>query len=41
MANLEGAKAYEQLKIELAEKYRNDRSGYRIAKDDFIIELWI
>ncbi|MCX2743299.1 GrpB family protein [Mangrovivirga sp. M17] len=32
------AKAYEQLKIELAEKYRNDRSGYRIAKDDFIKE---
>ncbi len=32
------AKAYEKLKIQLAEKFRNDRSGYRIAKSSFISE---
>ncbi|WP_143960148.1 GrpB family protein [Litoribacter populi] len=32
------AKEYEQLKTELAAKYKNDRVGYRVAKDDFIAE---
>ncbi|WP_296623131.1 GrpB family protein [Marivirga sp.] len=30
------AKQYEELKTELAIKYKNDRVGYRVAKDDFI-----
>lgn len=32
------AQEYEQLKLELALKFRNDRSGYRIAKGEFIAE---
>lgn len=32
----EDAKAYEQIKIDLAKKYRNDRLGYTNAKCDFI-----
>lgn len=38
IANPERAKAYDQLKLKLASRYRNDRSGYRIAKSDFINE---
>ena len=35
-ANPARAKAYEELKKDLARTYQNDRSGYRIAKSDFI-----
>lgn len=38
LENEERAGAYERLKIELATTYKNDRVGYRIAKDDFIEE---
>ncbi len=37
-ANTQRAKAYEQLKRTLAITYKNDRTGYRIAKNDFIEE---
>ena len=36
--NSKRAKEYEQLKTALAIKYKNDRVGYRVAKDDFIAE---
>ena len=36
--NPERAKLYEKLKLRLTVEYRNDRSGYRIAKSDFINE---
>ena len=36
--NTKRAKEYEQLKIDLATKYRNDRVGYRVAKDNFVSE---
>ncbi len=32
------AKAYEELKIELASKYRNDRGEYLLSKTNFINE---
>ncbi len=35
-ANPKRALEYEQLKLELALTFKNDRSGYRIAKGDFI-----
>lgn len=38
IANPERARQYEKLKIDLASRYKNDRVGYRIAKDDFIAE---
>lgn len=38
MANPKRAAAYEQLKTELAAKYKNDRVGYRVAKGNFITE---
>lgn len=38
ITNSERAKEYEKLKIELAIKLKNDRSGYRIAKAEFIAE---
>ncbi|RZK13404.1 MAG: GrpB family protein [Flavobacterium sp.] len=31
------AKAYEDLKLKLAEKYKYDRVGYRVAKTEFVI----
>ncbi len=37
-ANPERAKEYEKLKTQLEQEYKNDRSGYRIAKTDFITE---
>jgi len=36
ISNPERAKAYENLKVNLASEFKNDRSGYRIAKTDFI-----
>jgi len=36
ISNPERAKEYETLKIELASKFKNDRSAYRIAKTEFI-----
>lgn len=39
-AHPEWAKQYEQLKLELATNYKNDRSGYRIAKSEFIQETY-
>ncbi len=38
IANPERTRAYEDLKRELAIKFKNDRVGYRIAKDQFIAE---
>ncbi|MEQ8239205.1 MAG: GrpB family protein [Cyclobacteriaceae bacterium] len=38
IAHSKRAKEYEQLKTELASKYKHDRVGYRVAKDDFIAE---
>ena len=38
ISNPERAKAYEELKLKLASEYKNDRSGYRIAKSEFINE---
>lgn len=38
IANVERAKQYERLKIELASKYRNDRGAYVLGKTDFINE---
>ena len=38
IANPDRAREYEQLKCELAVKYKNDRVGYRLAKNDFIVE---
>ena len=38
LSNSNRAKEYEQLKMELATKYKNDRIAYRIAKDEFIAE---
>lgn len=35
----EKAMAYEELKLELAENFRNDRVGYRMAKSEFINEI--
>ncbi|GAA0728325.1 hypothetical protein GCM10009430_37380 [Aquimarina litoralis] len=37
-ANPERAKAYENLKIELAAKYKNDRGSYVLGKTDFVNE---
>ncbi|MEM6721158.1 MAG: GrpB family protein [Bacteroidota bacterium] len=34
----ERAKQYERLKVNLSREFKNDRSGYRIAKTDFIKE---
>lgn len=34
----ERAREYEQLKLKLAIKHKNDRVGYRMAKDNFIAE---
>ncbi|RKQ51695.1 GrpB-like predicted nucleotidyltransferase (UPF0157 family) [Roseivirga pacifica] len=34
--NPKQAKAYEKLKVELAEKFRNDRGAYVLGKTDFI-----
>lgn len=36
--NPKRAKAYESLKLELAEKYRNDRGAYVLGKTEFIKE---
>ncbi len=36
--NSKRAKEYENLKINLSSKFKNDRSGYRIAKTNFIKE---
>ena len=38
IADPERAKEYENLKVQLASKFKNDRSGYRIAKGEFITE---
>lgn len=38
LAKPERAKAYERLKIRLASQFKNDRSGYRMAKTEFITE---
>lgn len=38
LANPARAKQYEELKLSLLEEYRNDRSGYRIAKTQFITD---
>lgn len=38
-ANSVLAKAYETIKNESAEKFRNDRGGYRNSKSDFILEV--
>lgn len=38
IANPARAKEYEALKIQLASKYKYDRSGYRLAKTEFITE---
>nr|WP_239000272.1 GrpB family protein [Hyunsoonleella ulvae] len=37
-ANKKRAKAYEDLKIELASKFKNDRGSYVIGKTDFVKE---
>jgi len=37
-ANPNRAAEYEQLKTELSAKYKNDRVGYRVAKNNFITE---
>ncbi|MEH0154444.1 GrpB family protein [Limibacter armeniacum] len=37
-AHTKRAKEYEQLKLDLASKFRNDRVGYRMAKDGFVEE---
>ena len=36
--NLESAKAYEKLKLDLAAKFKNDRGAYVLGKTDFINE---
>lgn len=36
--NPKHAKKYEALKIKLASEFKNDRSGYRLAKTEFIKE---
>jgi GrpB-like predicted nucleotidyltransferase (UPF0157 family) len=36
--NLESAKAYEKLKLDLASKFKNDRGAYVLGKTDFINE---
>ncbi len=38
IANPEWAREYELLKTDLATQNKNDRSGYRMAKDDFVEE---
>ncbi|MEQ8244603.1 GrpB family protein [Fulvivirga sp.] len=38
IANPDRAKAYEKLKMELADKYVNDRGNYMLSKTDFIME---
>ncbi|MTI41117.1 GrpB family protein [Fulvivirga lutimaris] len=38
IANPDRAKAYEKLKLELADKYVNDRGNYMLSKTDFIKE---
>ncbi|SMG37651.1 GrpB domain, predicted nucleotidyltransferase, UPF0157 family [Marivirga sericea] len=38
IANPERAKQYENLKTQLADQHKNDRVGYRVAKDNFILE---
>ncbi len=38
ISNLETAKAYEQLKLELASKFKNDRGAYVLGKTNFIKE---
>ena len=39
MGDPQKARAYEQLKLKLAQEYTNDRSGYRLAKSDFIKKI--
>lgn len=39
-AQPELAKAYGELKTELAEKYKDDRAGYSEAKTDFILKVY-
>ena len=39
ISNPKYAKEYETLKIKLASKFKNDRSGYRIAKTEFINKI--
>ncbi len=36
ISNPKSALEYEQLKLELATQYKNDRVGYRLAKGDFV-----
>jgi len=37
--NAKVAKAYEDLKLELAKRYKNDREAYTQAKTDFILKI--
>ena len=37
----ESRRAYEKLKIELYEKFKNDRKQYTYGKDQYIKSIWI